>query len=119
MLEKISTTNWSRQLWTVNIFGEFSKQSVSEYWRNVMQFLKVVRVARSPVQPAGLENQGDWSTAEVARVNLRTLSDRMEKVIYGSSLADKTNSSWKNEPEEREQILERFPGSFIPSLRFE
>jgi len=32
-------------------------------------------------------------------VNLRTLSDRMEKVIYGSSLAvrDKTNSSRKNE----------------------
>lgn len=85
-----------------------------------MQFLEVVRVARSPIQPAGLENQGDWSTAEVARVNLRTLSDRMEKVIYGSSLAahDKTNFSWKNEPKNANKFS-RFRGSFIPSLRFE
>lgn len=85
-----------------------------------MQFLEVVRVARSPIQPARLENQGDWSTAEVVRVNLRTLSDRMEKVIYGSSLAarDKTNSSWKNESKNASKFS-RFSGSFIPGLRFE
>lgn len=87
---------------------------------NVMQFLEVVRVARSPIQPARLENQGDWSTAEVVRVNLRTLSDRMEKVIYGSSLAarDKTNSSWKNESKNASKFS-RFSGSFILGLRFE
>jgi len=50
-------------------------------------------------------------------VNLRTLSDRMEKVIYGSSLAvrDKTNSSRKNE----ERIL-GIPGiSFISAPLFQ